>query len=104
MLPSFDEGFGIPVLEAMTVGVPVVAARRGALPEVLGDAGVLVDPLDSADIAAGLRRLFTDGGFAADCIARGLSRAGRYRWSETAALALDAYDRAIERRQTRGAP
>lgn len=104
VLPSFEEGFGIPALEAMTVGVPVVAARRGALPEVLGDAGILVDPLDSADIAAGLRRLFTDDALAADCTARGLSRAGRYRWSDTASRVLEAYDRAIERRQTRGAP
>ena len=44
VMPSFDEGFGIPVLEAMTLGVPVVASNRGALPEVLGDAGPLVDP------------------------------------------------------------
>ena len=42
--PSFEEGFGMPVLEAMTLGVPVVAANRGSLPEVLGDAGPLVDP------------------------------------------------------------
>lgn len=104
VLPSFDEGFGIPVLEAMTMGVPVVAARRGALPEVLGDAGVLVDPLDPSDLAAGLRRLFADGAFAAECAARGLSRAGCYRWSETAALALDAYDHAVERRRVRGEP
>src|SRR5690349_23441000 len=40
VLPSFTEGFGLPVLEAMTVGVPVVASDRGALPEVLGDAGL----------------------------------------------------------------
>ena len=46
MQPSFEEGFGLPVLEAMTLGVPVVAANRGALPEVLGDAGMLVDPDD----------------------------------------------------------
>jgi glycosyltransferase involved in cell wall biosynthesis len=101
VLPSFDEGFGIPVLEAMSIGVPVVAARRGALPEVLGDAGVLVDPLDPADLAAGLRKIFADERFAAACTERGLSRAGCYRWSVTATLVLDAYDRAIERHLTR---
>ena len=51
VLPSFDEGFGIPALEAMAMGVPVIAANRGALPEVLGDAGMLVDPDEPADIA-----------------------------------------------------
>ena len=60
VLPSLEEGFGIPVLEAMTVGVPVVASRRGALPEVLDGAGVLVDPLDAADLAAGLARILDD--------------------------------------------
>ena len=48
VMPSFEEGFGIPVLEAMTFGVPVVASNRGSLPEVLGDAGPLVDPDDPA--------------------------------------------------------
>src|SRR5581483_11443393 len=60
VMPSFEEGFGIPVLEAMTAGVPVVAARRGSLPEVLGDAGLLVDPDRPADIADAIARLLTD--------------------------------------------
>ena len=46
VVPSLDEGFGMPALEAMTVGVPVVASNRGALPEVVADAGLLVDPDD----------------------------------------------------------
>src|SRR4029077_10959373 len=51
VLPSFEEGFGLPVLEAMSLGVPVVAARRGSLPELVGDAGPLVDPERPDDIA-----------------------------------------------------
>lgn len=99
VMPSFDEGFGLPVLEAMTMGVPVVAARRGALPEVLGDAGVLVDPTDAADLAAGLRRIYADDGMAEACAVRGLARAGSFRWTETARRALAAYERAIAHRR-----
>ena len=51
VLPSLDEGFGLPVLEAMTLGVPVVASRRGSLPEVVGDAGQLVDADDPQALA-----------------------------------------------------
>jgi glycosyltransferase involved in cell wall biosynthesis len=98
VLPSLDEGFGIPVLEAMTVGVPVVASRRGALPEVLGGAGVLIDPLDAADLAAGLARLLDDEGFAASCVTHGLARAGAYRWTDTAARVCEAYHQAITHR------
>jgi glycosyltransferase involved in cell wall biosynthesis len=94
-LPSLDEGFGIPVLEAMTVGVPVVAARRGALPEVLHGAGVLIDPLDAADLAAGLARILDDEQFAASCATHGLARSGAYRWTNTAARVCEAYHQAI---------
>ena len=51
VMPSYTEGFGMPVLEAMTCGVPVIAANRGALPEAVGDAGRLFDPGDAAALA-----------------------------------------------------
>ena len=56
VMPSFDEGFGIPALEAMTMGVPVVAASRGALPEVVGDAGLLVEIEDPGALAAAMEQ------------------------------------------------
>ena len=65
ILPSFFEGFGLPVLEAMTVGVPVIASDRGALPEVLGDAGLLVSPDDPEELAAAMQRVVTDARLAA---------------------------------------
>ncbi|MGH7633722.1 MAG: glycosyltransferase, partial [Gemmatimonadaceae bacterium] len=99
--PSFDEGFGIPVLEAMSLGVPVVAANRGALPEVLGDAGSLVDPESAADIARAIARVLTDDPFAAACARGGIARSRLFRWSETARLVYDTYIAAIERRRAR---
>ncbi len=67
VLPSLDEGFGMPALEAMTIGLPVVASNRGALPEVVGDAGLLVDPEDASALAAAMARVLgnRDAGAAA---------------------------------------
>ena len=97
--PSFDEGFGLPVLEAMTVGVPVVAANRGALPEVLGDAGLLVEPDDPDELAGAIERMLDDAALAAASSARGTVRSRRFTWTTAAAIADDAYQQAIEHRR-----
>ena len=102
VMPSFDEGFGIPVLEAMTLGVPVVAANRGALPEVLGDAGPLVDPDDPSAIAGGIARLLEDDSYASACTAKGVLRARQFNWTRTAQLVYDAYRQATGDRQGSG--
>ena len=99
--PSWEEGFGLPVLEAMTLGVPVVAANRGSLPEVLGDAGLLVDPEDADALAAALRRMLDEPSLAAACAAAGVARARLFTWAAGVTAIREAYQRAVERRRRR---
>ena len=88
-LPSFMEGFGLPVLEAMACATPVVVADRGALPELVGDAGVVVAPT-AADVAAGLRRVLEDPHLAASLATRGRQRARAFTWDAMTEVWLQA--------------
>ena len=89
VVASQHEGFGVPVLEAMTAGLPVVANRAGALPDVVGDGGVLVDARDPYEVAGAIARLRTD-----DAHREALIEAGTRR---VATLDLQAAgDRAVE--------
>ena len=101
ILPSFDEGFGIPALEAMAAGVPVIASNRGALPEVVGDAGLLVDPDDPESLTAAMARMIGDASLRANCAARGLVRARHFTWSQAARDTRRAYEDALAARRHR---
>jgi glycosyltransferase involved in cell wall biosynthesis len=98
VLPSLDEGFGLPVLEAMTLGVPVVTSNRGSLPEVVGDAGPLVEADDSRALADAIARVLRDDAFASACVSKGLARAREYRWDRAAQQTYAVYQQAIARR------
>lgn len=84
VLPSRDEGFGLPVVEAMACGTPVVASRGGALPELVGEAGILVDPDRTDEFVDALRRVSEDARCRAELRERGLRRVSQLSWESAA--------------------
>jgi glycosyltransferase involved in cell wall biosynthesis len=95
VLPSHLEGFGMTVLEAMTVGVPAIVSRRGALPEVAGGAAQMIEPDDIQGLAAAMKRYLDDPAAAAAATARGLERARQYSWDASARTLHAAYARVL---------
>lgn len=88
VFPSRYEGFGLPVLEAMSSGCPVAAARAGSLPEVVADAGVLFDPKDPADVARGVLAAIERS---TDLRHLGVKRAREFTWEACAAVHVRVY-------------
>jgi len=89
--PSLDEGFGMPVLDAMARGLPVLTSNVSAMPEVAGDAALLVDPTDVHAIADGLRRLAADSELRGTLIRAGLTRAREFTWEKSVAATWHVY-------------
>ncbi|RME33796.1 MAG: glycosyltransferase family 1 protein [Thermoflexia bacterium] len=89
VMPSFYEGFGLPVLEAMACGVPVVCSGVSSLPEVAGDAALLVDPADEEGLAEAMRRALEDGALREQMRTLGLARAATFTWDRAARQLLE---------------
>jgi glycosyltransferase involved in cell wall biosynthesis len=96
VFPSFWEGFGFPVLEAMACGTPVVTSNLSSIPVVAGDAAQLVSPESPSAIADAVLRLLKDPHLHADYVRRGLARAREFPWERTAEDTLGVYGRATE--------
>ena len=97
--PSFNETFGLPILEAMACGCPVVTSNVSAMPEIAGGAALLCDPKDPASIA---RAIVDAAGPHTDRLRHlGLRRAGQFTWGATASATLDVYREVADRRRHR---
>lgn len=90
VLPSFEEGFGLPALEAMACGAPVLVSNGGALPEVVGEAGVIFNLSQNEALAASMRRYLQEAEFRCQMKERGLARAQIFSWERPAKLIWDA--------------
>ncbi len=95
VFPSLLEGFGLPVLEAMSRGVPVACSGRGSLAEVVGGAALLFEPESEAEIAAAIERLLSDPVLARRQREAGRKRAAQFSWAATAAGTLACYERTL---------
>jgi alpha-1,3-rhamnosyl/mannosyltransferase len=91
VFPSLNEGFGLPVLEAMACGAPVACSSTSSLPEVIGEAGVAFDPLDVQSIGDAIARVIDDRDLQLALCERGLQRAAQFTWEHTAQQTLDVY-------------
>jgi glycosyltransferase involved in cell wall biosynthesis len=90
--PSLDEGFGMPVLEAMARGIPVVTSNRSAMPEVAGDAAVLVDPNDVTALGEALTALAKDRDRQQELTKLGLERARQFSWDRAVHSTWSVYE------------
>ncbi len=95
LFPSLEEGFGLPVLEAMANGLPVVASRTASLPEVGGEAALYVDPHDPQDIAEKVLCAVENSELREKMIRQGLTRARDFSWRRVAEDTLKVYDEAL---------
>ncbi len=89
--PSLYEGFGLPPLEAMSVGVPVLAGRAASIPEITGNAACLVNPLDIEEMAAGLTKIVGDSDYRKNLIELGFQQTAKFSWNNTAEQYVSMY-------------
>ncbi len=97
VLPSLEEGFGLPAIEAMACGTPVVSSDRGSLPEVLGEAGRFFDPLNTHMMTDALQRVLSESALRKEMRDAGLIRAQQFTWNKAAQDTLSIFDELMKR-------
>jgi len=93
VLPSFWEGFGIPVVESMAIGVPVVVSNAGSLSEITGEAGIIIDPYQPESIAEGIKKALVEK---EKLIAKGFKQAQQFNWLECGQKVIKILERIKE--------
>jgi glycosyltransferase involved in cell wall biosynthesis len=96
VLPSFYEGFGFSVLEAMASGVPAIGARAASIPDVIGDAGVLFDPNSAEDLTAALQQVLSDNAHRTALVSKGILRAQQFTWGQCAERTFNVYQEVLQ--------
>jgi len=91
--PSFYEGFGLPLLEAMPCGTPVVVSNISSIPEVVGDAGILVKPNDVEELSDAILRVLNSETLSAQLSEKGLRQAIKFSWRKTAEKTVEIYNK-----------
>jgi glycosyltransferase involved in cell wall biosynthesis len=93
VMPSFEEGFGLPVIEAMACGTPVVCSNAASLPEVAGDAACMFDPHDDDSLADAIQRVLGSESMQADMRQKGIKQATKFSWNDVALRHYQIYSR-----------
>lgn len=96
VMPSLYEGFGLPILEAMSCGCPVISSKEGSIPEVGGNAVFYVDAFDIDSIASGIKKVFFDINLQKHLSEKGLLRARKFSWEKTTSDTLKAYRQVLK--------
>jgi glycosyltransferase involved in cell wall biosynthesis len=92
VFPSLYEGFGLPILEAMSYGCPVITSNVASMPEVAGNAAMFVDPCDNSNLANAMNALRLDSGLRNELTFKGLERAKQFSWKKTADQTRNVYE------------
>ena len=98
VMPSFYEGFGLPVLEAMSCGCPVITSHKGSLPEVAGEAAYFVDPNDINSIASGVTNVMGNIDLRKELSKKGLEQSRKFSWKKTAQDTIYVYKKILDKK------